>query len=208
MNRVIALCVVLWLPATGNASQPVLDRFFEQVVTLQASFEQRVVDESGMLLEQSRGTFSLARPGKFRWDYYIDDASTDVGQQIVADGDYLFIYDPELEQMTQSSLADALGQVPSLLLAQSGANVKDHFVITHFGLTDGLTWSALKPRDEDAGYQQLMLGFSGELIAQIVLLDGLGNETRLALTDVVENPALPAARFQFEPPQGTDILFQ
>lgn len=206
--RIFSLCAIYLASAQSSASQQGLDHFFGKVATLQASFQQRVVDETGMLLEHSRGTFSLERPGKFRWNYQGDEASGSSGQQIVADGDYLYLYDPELEQMTQRSLAGALGQVPSLLLAQSGAKVQDHFEITHFGMTDGLTWTALKPRDAEAGYQQLMLGFSADLIEQIVLLDGLGNETRLILTDVIENLDLPASRFQFEPPTGTDILFQ
>lgn len=203
---VFALCYLLSLPAYPSSQS--LDRFFTQVTTLQADFEQRVVDESGMLLEQTRGIFSLSRPGKFRWDYAGGNADSNGGQQIIADGDYLYLYDPDLEQLTQRSLIDALGQVPSLLLVQSGADTKKHFEITHFGLTDGLTWTALKPRDEDAGYQQLMLGFRGDLVSQIVLLDGLGNETRLTLSGVVENVDIPGSRFEFKPPQGTDILFQ
>ena len=208
INKIILLAICCFASVHSNASPQSLERFFTQIATLHADFEQRVVDETGMLLNQSHGTFSLSRPGKFRWDYASGDPDFIRGQQIVADGDYLYLYDPDLEQLIQRSLVDALGQVPSLLLVQTGADTKKHFEITHFGLTDGLTWTALKPREEDAGYQQLMLGFRGELVSQILLLDGLGNETRLTLSNVVENVEISDSRFEFVPPHGTDILFQ
>ncbi|NND81195.1 MAG: outer membrane lipoprotein chaperone LolA [Gammaproteobacteria bacterium] len=210
--------VALWLTLAiaqflsvhqAAASVTALQTFFNEVSSLEAQFTQRVTDERGMLLEQSSGIFSLSRPGKFRWDYRAEDgASSARGTQIVADGEYLYMYDPELKQMSQRRLQDALGQVPSLLLVQSEADIEHHFVITELGLTDGLTWVALKPRDPDAGYQQLMIGFFEQQISQIVLLDGLGNETRLQLTGLRENLSLPAGRFSIKAPAGTDILFQ
>lgn len=188
------------------ASEANLKTFFSQVNTLQAGFTQKVIDESGMTLESSSGVFSLSRPGKFRWDYKSTDPDISVGQQIIADGESIFMFDPDLEQVTQRDLTDALGQVPSLLLVQTGANVEQHFIITDFGLTDGLSWVALKPKDENAGYQQLMIGFKNNQLSAITLLDGLGNETRLSLFQVRPNIRLNKALFEFVPPEGVDVL--
>ena len=204
----MTLAWLLIFSAGVHASQAGLDRFFAEVETLRAKFSQRVADENGMLLEESDGEFYLSRPGQFRWDYNSTDPELPMGQQIIADGSYIYLYDPELEQLTQRGLKDALGQVPSLLLVQSGANIEQHFQIADYGLTDGLSWVALKPRDEDAGYQQLMIGFKQNTIEQILLLDGLGNETRLQLSQVEENVQLSDRQFVLEPPEGTDILFQ
>jgi len=188
------------------ASEAMLKTFFTQVTTLQAVFTQKVTDETGMTLETSSGVFSLSRPGKFRWNYNSTDSDTVQGQQIIADGKSIFMYDPDLEQVTQRSLKDALGQVPSLLLVQSGTNIDQHFMITDFGLTDGLSWVALKPKDENAGYQQLMIGFDRGELSAINLLDGLGNETRLSLLQVKTNRSLDKALFRFIPPAGVDVL--
>jgi len=172
----------------AHASVEMLESFFKEITTLEARFDQAVIDETGLTLEESSGTFYLSRPGKFRWDYNSDDPDLASGQQIVADGESIFMYDPDLDQVTKRGLEDALGQVPSLLLVQTGAEIDQHFTINDFGLIDGLTWAGLKPLDENAGYQQLMIGFLGEQINTITLVDGLGNETRLSLTAVKDNP--------------------
>ncbi len=211
-----ALTVVAFFSATFSAttmaSEVMLRSFFSDVSTLQANFEQQVVDETGFTLERSSGVVYLSRPGKFRWDYLNDQqGSSDLSeqtlsQQILADGEWIYLYDPELEQVTQRSLQDALGQVPSLLLVQTGANVDQHFVITDFGVTDGLSWVALRPKDVDAAYQQLMIGFNQNGLAAIELLDGLGNETRLVLSNVQSNTELELSVFNFDAPEGVDVL--
>ena len=200
------LLLGLGVPKIGIASLEQLSDFFENVETLEAQFEQRVTDETGMLLELSTGTFSLSRPGKFRWDYGSTDPGIDQGQQIVADGTSIYMYDPDLEQVTQRQLADALEQVPSLLLVQDNAEIAEHFDVTDIGVTDSLSWVLLKPLSEDAGYQSLMLGFREAKLSTIVLLDGLGNETRLVLSMVQNNPQLAEDTFQFVVPDGADLL--
>jgi len=189
-----------------HASVEMLESFFKDITTLEARFDQAVIDETGLTLEESSGTFYLSRPGKFRWDYQSDDPDLASGQQIVADGESIFMYDPDLDQVTKRGLEDALGQVPSLLLVQTGTDIDKHFVVNDFGLIDGLTWAGLKPLDENAGYQQLMIGFLGEQLNTITLVDGLGNETRLSLTAVKDNPKLSQDVFDFEVPVGADVF--
>ena len=210
MNRLIKLLIpiitLVWVTSTANASQAMLEKFFAEVTTLEANFEQTVVDETGMVMDFSSGRFSLSRPGKFRWDYASLDKEQEQGQQIIANGKTIIMYDPDLAQVTQRSLENAVSQVPSLLLVQSGAQLGQHFSITDIGLTDGLSWVSLKPLAEDAAYQHLMLGFASGQLNTIQLLDGLGNETRLSLSLVVENKILPLDRFSFKVPAGADLL--
>lgn len=210
MNRICLLVVLLSGVLISNvslASELLLNRFFNEVDSLQANFEQQVVDESGMTLEKSSGIFYLSRPGKFRWDYHSLDSAVDgLGQQIVADGESIYMYDPDLEQVTKRSMQDALSQVPSLVLVQTGKRIQDYFNITDFGLTDGLSWVALKPKGEEASYQQLMIGFVGNELRRIILLDGLGNETRLSLSLVQNNIKLSSDLFDFDAPEGVDVF--
>ena len=199
------ITIFLWI-APAHASEALLENFFANVATMQANFQQKVIDETGMTLERSSGRFYLSRPGKFRWSYRSTDPELELGQQIIADGESIYMYDPDLEQVTRRSMQAALAQVPSLLLVQSGANLPEHFLVSDIGLTDGLSWVSLKPIDPDAGYQQLMLGFVGEQLNTILLLDGLGNETRLVLSEVVANLKLDSSVFDFTVPEGADLL--
>ncbi len=204
--KIFVLCVLLLGSKAGVASEVFLSEFFTEVSTLKAGFEQRVEDETGAVLETTSGSFYLSRPGKFRWDYDSLDDSIENGQQIVADGEHLFFYDPDLEQVSKRSLKDSLGQVPSLLLVQSGANIEEHFNVVDYGVTDGLSWISLKPKDADAGYKQLMIGFDQGVIKSLLLYDGLGNTTRLDLLNVQSNVKIDASVFAFDVPEGADLL--
>ncbi|MFT4634988.1 MAG: outer membrane lipoprotein carrier protein [Arenicella sp.] len=194
--------------SVAGASEAMLKRFFVEVNTLQADFSQQIVDERGTTLETKSGIFSLSRPGKFRWNYVNQDAEDDVGQQIISDGRLITFYEPDLETAHQRRMQDALEQVPTLLLVQSGESLQRHFTVTDYALTDGLTWVALKPKNKEAGYQGLMVGFAKQQIRSIVLTDGLGNETRLALSNVVSNPELEVSTFEFTPSAGVDVIRQ
>lgn len=211
MRNLLAIILVVGLmPAcAANASEQSLNQFFQNVTFMQARFTQQVVDESGMTLERSTGNFYLSRPGKFRWNYdSIDPEYSDIGQQIIADGEYIFMYDPDLEQVTRRNMEDALSQVPSLVLVQTGSQLQDYFSITDFGLTDGLSWVALKPTAEEAGYDELMIGFAGQEMRSIVLRDGLGNETRLQMSGIDINSRLSSSVFNFEVPDGADMFIE
>lgn len=192
----------------ASASEAMLKRFFIEVNTLQADFNQRIVDESGMTLEIKKGVFSLSRPGKFRWNYANDDEDFPLGLQIISDGRLITFFEPDLDTANQRSMQNALEQVPTLLLVESGERLETHFNIVDFGLTDGFTWVALKPKDENAGYQELMIGFAKEVLSAIVLTDGLGNETSLTLSNVVTNTELETALFEFTPADGVDVVRQ
>jgi len=209
-NSLAALVCVcaLFFSANSLASEAMLKRFFAEVDTLQARFEQKVSDESGMTLQSKTGVFSFSRPGKFRWNYHSQDPDLELGEQIISDGKTITFYEPDLETATQRSMSNALEQVPTLLLVESGQNLDEHFNVTDFGKTDGLTWVALKPKDENAGYQELMLGFAAQDLNTIMLTDGLGNQTRLDLSRVSENTKLDKQLFTFLPSDDVDIIRQ
>jgi len=176
---------------------------------MQARFEQQVVDESGMTLERSSGNFYLSRPGKFRWNYdSLDPEYSETGQQIIADGEFIYMYDPDLEQVTRRDMEDALSQVPSLVLVQTGSQLEDLFSITDFGLTDGLSWVALRPTNNEASYEELMIGFAGQEMRSIILTDGLGNETKLQLSGIDSSSSLSSSVFDFTVPEGADMFIE
>ena len=206
MKTLLTLLAVLFSITPAQASEALLENFFVNVSTMEAAFQQQVVDETGMTLERSSGRFYLSRPGKFRWSYRSTDADIELGQEIVADGESIYMFDPDLEQVTKRSMQAALAQVPTLLLVQSDANLQEHFIVSDIGLTDGLSWVSLKPIDPDAGYQLLMLGFLNKQLNTIELLDGLGNQTRLVLSEVVANLKLASSVFEFTVPEGADLL--
>ena len=207
--KFVLSCLLVFIsPSTGLASKDRLHTFFNEVTSLQARFEQQVIDEEGTTLERTSGNFYLQRPGKFRWDYVSDDPEVEQGLQIYSDGKLITFFNPDFDSATQRSMLDALEQVPTLAIVQSGESLDAFFNISEYGITDGLSWVGLKPKNEEFSYQGLLLGFDSTQLKSIVITDGFGRETRLTLLDVKTNPKLKSDVFSFTPPPGVDVSQQ
>jgi len=207
-SSLVLVTLALGFSGSANASEAMLKRFFNEVSTLQADFDQLIVDEKGNTVEKKKGVFSFSRPGKFRWNYMTDDPDYPLGQQIISDGSLITFYEPDLETANQRSMINALEQVPTLILVQSGASLDLHFTITDIGETDGLSWVNLKPKDENTSYRGLMVGFTKRGLSAIVLTDGLGNETRLTFDALRTNTKLKSNLFSFIAGPDIDVIRQ
>lgn len=177
-----------------------LDRFFEKVTTFKASFIQVVLDENLLALEETSGLLWIARPGRFRWDY-----ESVHRQSIVADGEVLWLYDVELEQVTRRAQESAIGQTPAVLLS-GGQQYRKDYNVTILGRQGAVNWISLVPKVSDGSFAEIQLGFEGETLRLIQLLDELNQITRVTLANVVENEPIPDSVFRFIPPTGVDVI--
>jgi outer membrane lipoprotein carrier protein len=195
------LLAVLLAPALARADA--LERFREYLRGTQAArteFEQKVYDRNQRLVQASSGTFAFQRPGRFRWQIRVP-----YEQLIVGDGERVWIYDPDLNQVTVRSMGRALGSTPAALLAGS-TEVERAFELSEAGRADGLEWLDAKPRDKDAGFERIRLGLSGQGVEAMELQDHFGQTTRLRFTRLVRNPTFEPSTFRFTPPKGADVL--
>jgi len=201
-NPLIASLLML-IAHSGTAQAAATDQlrgFLGRVQSLEAHFEQTLYDEKGKPLETSRGRFYLQRPGRFRWNY-----SEPYIQEIVADGKQVWIYDNELAQVTVRRLDDALGSTPALLLS-SDEPVEKNFTLRDMGVRDGLDWVELIPTVAEASFTAVRLGFSGQELERMDLVDGFGQTTELHFSGAVHNPRLDPALFRFSVPTGVDVI--
>ncbi|MFQ6022866.1 MAG: outer membrane lipoprotein chaperone LolA [Acidiferrobacterales bacterium] len=190
------------LNATGAATSGTenLQRFFNDVHSYTAKFSQVVLDESLNMLQESSGTLWIERPNRFRWNYDVP-----FEQQIVGDGEKIWVYDVELQQVTVRDLTGGLGATPAMLLAGRG-KLDDDFTVKNLGLQGKLDWAQLVPKTDDGGFEDIRVGFENGKIRVLEMIDGFGQTTRIALRDSVENVDINPARFVFEPPSGVDIV--
>lgn len=180
-----------------------LDRFAEFIATtLTASgeFEQKVFDRNKKLVQESRGTLSFSRPGRFRWTYVKPYA-----QLIVGDGTRVWIYDEDLSQVTVKKLDQALGSTPAALLAGNNEAVKA-FKLSDRGMRDGLEWLDATPRDKDSSFSRISMGFGFSGLEAMELVDGFGQLTMLRFSTFKRNGAIDASTFRFSPPKGADVI--
>ena len=177
-----------------------LDHFFLSVQSLQADFTQIVTDGRGETIREAAGTFMLLRPGRFRWDYTSPNE-----QSIISDGQYLWIYDVELAQVTVKKLTDALGASPIMLLAEPRSMNEDFILIESRG-TGELAWVELAPKMKDTDFTRVEVGLDKQTVREMHLKDQFGQKTKIRFEKVQINQPVSQAQFHFEIPAGVDVI--
>jgi len=192
--------VALALPAGAEEGIDRVERYLDGLTTLSAHFSQTLLDPDGKTVQSGEGTLQIKRPGRFRWDY-----APPHEQVVVADGERLWLYDPELEQVTVKALDTTLGGTPAMLLS-GGGKVGDGYAPVRDYESDGLSWVELKPRASGGDFQAVRLAFKDEELRRMELTDTLDQVTQIELSDVERNTAIADERFTFTPPPGTDVV--
>jgi outer membrane lipoprotein carrier protein len=201
--KMIKLFALLFFTATSYAdieNEDHLSRFLENMQTLEANFKQTLVDEQGIELESSSGVVFFNRPDKFRWDYQHPYTQT-----IVTNGELLWFYDEDLEQVTIRDVSTSLESTPVAILG-SYEDIDKQFIIIDMGNIEEFDWVELTPRDIESQYNSIRLGFDKDKLGMMVMFDNLGQVTRIDFTEAVINKEMEEATFNFEPPQGIDII--
>lgn len=201
MRKLLVLFLALATSVAHAGAREQLDVFSNGVQGLSARFEQKVYDAGGALKETSSGTVQLQAPRQFRWEYL-----KPYPQLIVADGDHIWIYDPDMEQVTvrQQSLEEQ--NSPLAMLIDIG-QMERQFQVTEGGQGQGLDWLALAPRKpEEAPFDRARLGFGPAGLVQMEMFDGLGQRTVMAFSPWTRNPAFAPGTFVFVKPEGVDQI--
>jgi outer membrane lipoprotein carrier protein len=146
------------------------------------------------------GTFTFARPGKFIWSY-----EKPYAQVLQADGDKLYVYDKDLNQVTIRQLGNALGASPAAILFGSN-DLDKNFTLRDAGVKDGIDWLELTPKAQDTQFQQVGIGFKNGNLEAMELHDVFGNVTLLTFSNIQKNPPLKSDQFKFIVPKGADVI--
>jgi outer membrane lipoprotein carrier protein len=192
----LALCA---LPAHAGSIEK-LRAFVAQTQSARADFSQKVLGKEGEAAQASSGRLVFSRPGKFRWEY-----RKPYEQLIVGDGEKLWVYDKDLNQVTVKKLRGALGSSPAELLAGSN-EIEEHYNLDAKGMKGGLDWLDAYPTDSDSMFEKVRMGFKSNSLDTMELHDRLGQVTVIRFSKVQRNPKLDAAAFRFTPPEGADVL--
>jgi outer membrane lipoprotein carrier protein len=192
------------LAFTGSVHAAALDQFKSFVSTTKAArgeFTQTQVGKPGSKAKApSTGTFVFARPGKFIWTYV-----KPYEQLLQADGDQLYIYDKDLNQVTIKKLGDALGSSPAAILFGSN-DLEKNFTLKEGGTRDGLEWLQATPKAKDTSFESVSIGLRNGVPEAMELKDTFGQTSVLAFKKFEKNPALAATQFKFTPPKDADVI--
>lgn len=201
--RIAAAAVVVALaPMAAHAADArnQLQQFVRQVQAATGEFTQSTVGTQGRTQPAQTGVFSFQRPGKFKWS-----VTKPYEQLIVSDGKRVLQYDPDLAQVTQRDVDQAIGSSPAAILFGSGS-LDQAFNVTALPDKEGLQWLRATPKTADAGFSRVDLGFQGNVPTRVELLDSFGQTTKVVLSNLKANPSLSANEFSFTPPAGVDVV--
>jgi outer membrane lipoprotein carrier protein len=192
-----ALCAPAWATETARTR---LDTFAKELRSVSAHFEQQAFDPKGGAGKTSRGDLALKAPRQFRWD-----TVAPYKQLIVADGEKVWIYDADLEQVSVRAQGTEEAHSPLTVLTDLSQLDRD-FATSEQGERDGLSWLRLKSKDKDPQFAYADLGFDATGLARMQFEDTLGDKTEIRFSDWKRNPALAADAFRFTPPKGVDVV--
>ncbi len=202
-SALLFACAALGASTANASALAQFKSFASGTKAAKGEFTQRQMkkaDANAKVAAPSTGTFVFARPGKFIWTYV-----KPYEQLLQADGDQLFIYDKDLNQVTVKKLGDALGSSPAAILFGSN-DLEKNFTLTEAGTRDGLEWLQATPKAKDTTFEQIRIGLRNGMPEAMELSDTFGQVSLLSFKNFQKNPPLTTAQFKFVVPKGADVF--
>ena len=199
MHSFILICGLIFSGVAAATGIDQLKAFWANTHAAQGTFAQNVIAKSGRKPKNSTGQFALARPGKLRWAY-----DKPYKLLLVTDGEKLWSYDADLNQVSVSKTDKTLGATPAALL--TGESLDQHFTLSEAGAADGLEIVDAVPKAADSTFSRVRIGLSNNLPRLMEVQDNFGQTTTLLFTEFRPNPVLAKDVFRFVPPKGADVV--
>nr|WP_329604940.1 outer membrane lipoprotein chaperone LolA [Undibacterium rivi] len=204
-------CVVATtlLPAIAMASAvDQFKSFVSNTKSAKGEFVQqqiKMVDGNPKVSKTFSGAFVFARPGKFIWTY-----QKPYEQVLQADGEKLFIFDKDLNQVTIKELGNALGSSPAAILFGSAgaADLDKNFVLKDVSSKQGMEWLEATAKAKGSQFDHIGIGMKDGVPYALELRDQFGQVSLVTLKSMEKNPALKADQFKFVVPAGADVFRQ
>jgi len=197
----LACLLLSWAALAAEAAT--LDRlraFVRETQTARAQFTQNVVDKNGRPVQSANGVFDLSRPGKFRWS-----VEKPYKQLLVGDGQRVWVYDEDLNQVIVRRINEALGATPAALLS-GNQDVESAFAWKDLPAADGLDWLGATPLTKEAAFSEIRLGFDASGLVALEVVDVFGQKSVVRFANFERNPKLSPDLFRFTPPKGADVI--
>lgn len=212
MKRIVKWCAIASLAALPFLAQAEisaksltptesLKKVLKGYDRFSANFEQVTRKDQADNAEVLKGSMKISRPGLFRWE-----TASPFPQLIVSDGEYVWIYDPDLEQATRKPADPKQTNGAALILNGDVAELAEQFEIYLPINEENEQLFELLPKDTQSSFQRIRLFFTEGVMSELMLQDVLGQQTTILLRDSVINEPMDASLFKFIPPKGTDVI--
>ena len=201
MKKLLIASLLLTSFAAHADAVDTLKEFVRDVKSGRATFTQTVTAPDGAKKRSSSGSFEFLRPNRFRFVY-----AKPLEQTIVSDGQKVWIYDADLNQVSIRKFSAVLGATPAALLA--GGSLDKDFDVSNQPNEGGMEWVLALPKVKDGAFQSVRIGFKAKTLAVVEITDSFGQRSTLQFNQMQSNAAIAADAFKFTPPAGADVIEQ
>lgn len=204
MNKIFAGFLILSFNVSADGVSD-LNTFANNISSMSSEFSQVVLDKKGLKLQDVQGVMLFKRPNKFRWDYL-----KPYQNQIISDGERLYMYDQDLRQVSINPIAKVAGSTPLLIIA--GKNVEKYFILKNIDdqnyteANQNIKWVEATPKEEGAGFSKVILGLSDNKLSVMKIVDAFEHTTTISFKNAKYNISLTDNDFLFKLPDGADIV--
>ena len=187
-------------PASADPATEQLNAQLANMHSFKTNFTQTISDEKGELLQEASGELIIQRPRKLYW-------STQQPYQhlVVTDGKVLWVYDIDLEQVSQQPFSDELDQAPALLLSGEIEQISQHYIVSTSMVGNALRFELL-PKKPGSVFQRMTIDFKNKTLLAMSLTDNFGQLTDITFSELELNPQIDPGLFNFSPPEGLDVI--
>ena len=191
-------------PPVSKELKHVLDRLqrhYRDTRSFSAKFSEEIATV-GAPKRKRQGTVSFRKPGRMRWEFAAPEVQT-----IVSDGETLYSYDPDLNQVVETPLKQALKSSSSTSFLLGIGNINRYFKAA-FASSAAPTGLVDLILDAKAGGYKIEVGLDPKTynLITLTLTDQLGDTTRIDFSDVHDNVEVPDSIFAFKTPAGADVV--
>lgn len=179
-----------------------LRHYLESVDVMQAKFTQIVANEMDEELDRAFGDFTMAKPGKFLWDYQHPDR-----HQLISNGETVWQYDIELEQVNTRAAAQVIAGTPAEVLSKPESLHRD-YIVRDLGEKDGIDWIQLHPRDQEASFEDILIGLKANQLQVMRFIDKQEQHTTIHFQEVKTPEQIDHSIFDFKAPEGVEVVAQ
>ena len=200
MKSISLIILLLPLSVFAGQGEVLLNKFLNDTSSMSAKFVQTMRSDSGELLQETSGDFYLLRPDKFRWNY-----TQPYQQQIVSNGELVWMYDVDLEQVTVQKPSQTLKNTP-MALVQGTIQLDEAFVINELDNRGGVYRIKLTSKSGDADFSELILGVDSSGLQFMEMRDQFEQTTDIIFMQLESNIKLDDELFDFVAPDGVDVF--
>lgn len=200
LRKLLVVCTTVLLSSQLYASE--LTSYLSNLSTFKADFTQSVFGTNNQVKQKSIGKIVVSSPDNFYLDY-----TKPYKLVYVADGNKLWSYDEDLEQVVVKAQGNLLINTPAMLLGNPKDLTKS-YTIEKTGIVEGWLWFELTPKQENNNFESVGLAFKESKLIAMEMKDNFGQTTRLEFSNVIKNPTLPKNQFKFTPPKDVDVIGQ